>query len=111
MRWRITSVPKYLATIWSILTDPAEVGPAVKLQTLWRALPTPQKSDQRDLARAGCEAMRQYVNTDLRAKFERLSEYQHRRAGHRVAALSRLENQQYAAHRRMYDAGVVAGRR
>src|SRR5581483_3948511 len=34
--------PKYLATVWSTLTDtPEEVGPIAALQALWRELPSP----------------------------------------------------------------------
>ena len=48
---------KYLATIWSTLEGAEEVGPLVKLQSMWRDLPAP-RTDQPDVARAGCEAMR-----------------------------------------------------
>ena len=33
---------KYLETVWSTLESPEEVGPLVKLQAMWRALPEPQ---------------------------------------------------------------------
>ena len=53
--------PKYLATIWSFLTEPAEeVGPIAALQSLWRELPPPG-DDGANAARAGCERMRDFV--------------------------------------------------
>ena len=49
---------KYLATVWATLEgQPEEIGPLAKLQTLWRNLPSPEKT-QPDVARKGCEAMR-----------------------------------------------------
>jgi hypothetical protein len=53
--------PKYLATVWSTLTEgPEEVGPVAALQALWRELPPPE-SQKPDPARAGCERMRDLV--------------------------------------------------
>jgi mono/diheme cytochrome c family protein len=51
---------KYLATIWKTLETPEEVGPAAKLQAMWRALPVP-RSDQPDVARDGANRMRDFV--------------------------------------------------
>jgi mono/diheme cytochrome c family protein len=58
---------KYLAIVWTALTEtPVEVGPMAKVQAMWRDLPAPTK-DQPDVARAGCEKLRDYV-VPLRAK-------------------------------------------
>jgi len=59
--------PKYLATIWSTLTGSLEkVGPIAALQAMWRKLPAP-RGNQPDIARAGCERMRDFV-TGLRQR-------------------------------------------
>jgi hypothetical protein len=53
--------PKYLATIWSMLTEPCEpVGPIAALQLLWRELPPPNATSP-DAARAGCVGMRDFI--------------------------------------------------
>ena len=61
--------PKYLGTIWSTLTGATEKdGPIATLQKMWRELPAPQGKEP-DLARDGCEQMRDFV-TDLRQKLK-----------------------------------------
>ncbi len=98
--------PKYLATIWSTLETPADVGPVAKLQSLWRALPAPP-AGQPNLARAGCEAMREQV-VAVRKKIER--RFLNINAGEvNTAWLPFLvwKNEQYAKHRRTYDAGQL----
>ncbi|MFN0111928.1 MAG: DUF1592 domain-containing protein [Blastocatellia bacterium] len=53
--------PRYLVMIWQALEQTKEeVGPLVKLQTMWRQLPAPQ-GKQADIARQGCEQMRDFV--------------------------------------------------
>ena len=60
---------KYLTTIWTTLEGAKEqVGPLAKLQAMWAALPKPA-ANQTDVARSGCEQMRDYV-VDLRKKVE-----------------------------------------
>jgi hypothetical protein len=60
--------PRYLATIWSTLTEKQEaLGPIAELQAMWRALPPPGKDDV--AVRRGCEQMRDYV-TRLRKKLQ-----------------------------------------
>ncbi|MEX2142429.1 MAG: DUF1587 domain-containing protein [Pirellulales bacterium] len=52
---------KYLATVWAQLSDEEHpVGPLVRLQSLWQALPSPESSELAAV-RSGCEAMRDYV--------------------------------------------------
>src|SRR5262245_35917422 len=52
---------KYLATIWSTVTDKREeVGPLAALQAMWRELPSP-RGKQPDIARSGCERMGDFV--------------------------------------------------
>jgi mono/diheme cytochrome c family protein len=95
--------PKYLATIWSILEESKEeVGPAVKLQALWRALPEPVEG-RPDIARAGSEAMRDYV-VQFRKKVE--PRFLNITAGKVNTAAQPLliwKNRQYATHRMTFD--------
>ena len=56
---------KYLATIWTLLEEPArpgspDVGPVATLRAMWRALPTPPAS-QPDRLRAQTTEMREFV--------------------------------------------------
>lgn len=95
--------PKYLATIWKTLEETkAEVGPLVKLHALWRGLPAPV-ADRTDVARPGCEQMRDYV-VQLRKKVE--PRFLNITAG-RVNAGSQTmmiwKNIQYATHRMKFD--------
>jgi mono/diheme cytochrome c family protein len=94
---------KYLATVWSTLASAEEVGPSVKLQAMWRALPEP-KADKPNVARAGCEEMRAYI-ADVRRKVE--PRFINITAGSIGAAWQPLliwKNTQYATHRRKFDA-------
>src|SRR5215475_1999338 len=53
--------PRYLAMIWQTLEQSGEeVGPLVKLQSMWGDLPAP-KGNQPDVAREGCVRMRDFV--------------------------------------------------
>jgi len=90
---------KYLQTVWTTLESSAEIGPAAKLQAMWRALPGPQAD-----ARAGCEEMRDYIAT-VRKKVE--PRFINITAGAIGAAWQPLliwKNTQYATHRRTFDA-------
>jgi hypothetical protein len=52
---------KYLATIWSTLTETEEeIGPIAELQAMWRELAAPN-GEQPDIARLGCERMSDFV--------------------------------------------------
>ncbi|HWY85311.1 MAG TPA: DUF1592 domain-containing protein [Gemmataceae bacterium] len=95
--------PKYLATIWKTLEgQKVEVGPLVKLQELWSALPAPALK-QPDAARAGCEKMKDYV-VQLRKKVEcRFYNIQAGRVGAGTVPMMIRKNVAYATHRRSYD--------
>ncbi len=94
---------KYLAIIQATLEGTKEeVGPLVKLQALWRELPAPDKA-QPDVARAGCEQMRNYV-VELRKKVE--PRFLNITAGNVPPGRQPLliwKNVQYATHRRTFD--------
>ncbi len=52
--------PKYLPMVWQILHDQNAVGPVLKLQKMWLALPPPAAA-QTGALRAKCTAMRDFV--------------------------------------------------
>ncbi len=52
--------PKYLPMVWEILHDQNAVGPVLKLQKMWLALPPPDAAQTGGL-RAKCTAMRDFV--------------------------------------------------
>src|SRR6202451_3412807 len=52
--------PKYLPMVWQILHDQNAVGPVLKLQKMWLALPPPDAARTGAL-RAKCTAMRDFV--------------------------------------------------
>ncbi|MFN0104879.1 MAG: DUF1592 domain-containing protein [Bryobacteraceae bacterium] len=93
---------KYLETVWSTLQRREEIGPLAKLQAMWRALPGPQ-AVQSNVARAGCEEMRSYIEK-VRKKVE--PRFINITAGAIGAAWQPLliwKNTQYATHRRKFD--------
>ena len=93
---------KYLETVWSTLESAEEVGPLVKLQAMWRALPKPQ-ADQPNVARAGCEEMRSYI-AKVRKKVEpRFINITAGPIGTAWQPLLIWKNTQYATHRRKFD--------
>ena len=93
---------KYLETVWSTLQSGEEVGPLVKLQAMWRALPEPQ-ADQPNVARAGCEEMRSYI-AKVRKKVEpRFINITAGPIGTAWQPLLIWKNTQYATHRRKLD--------
>ena len=94
---------KYLATIWAALEGAREeVGPLVKLQSMWQELPAPG-AVQPEVARKGCEQLRAYV-IQLRKKVE--PRFLNRTVGNIGALRQPLlvwKNVQYATHRRSFD--------
>lgn len=107
---------KYLGTIWTTLeATPADVGPLVKLQALWKALPAPDMGGARanapageainlaSIARPGCEAMRDYV-VGVRKKVEvRFLNITAGKIGAAAEPLLIWKNVQYATHRMNFD--------
>jgi transposase-like protein len=94
---------KYLETVWSTLESREEVGPLVKLQAMWRALPDPQ-ADEASAVRAGCEEMKSYI-ANVRKKVEpRFINIAAGPIGTAWQPLLIWKNTQYATHRRKFDA-------
>jgi len=94
---------KYLATIWSVLDGPEEeAGPLARLQAMWMALPAPD-GGQPDVARPGCEQMRDYVAA-VRKKVEpRFLNITAGKVGAGAQPLLIWKNVQYATHRMTFD--------
>ena len=96
--------PRYLATVWTVLTEPTEaVGAIAAVQSIWRELPAP---DRPDAARAGCERLRDFV-VELRGKLT--PEVKNLKApgvhdGSQPFVL--WKNRRYAAMRRLYVGGA-----
>jgi len=87
--------------LWT-LESAEEVGPLVKLQAMWRALPGP-RADQPNGARAGCEEMRSYI-AKVRKKVEpRFINITAGPIGTAWQPLLIWKNTQYATHRRKFD--------
>ncbi len=100
--------PLYLDTVWKTLTAPGEkVGPLVRLQAQWNALPAPEKG-RPDAAHAGCVAMRDWV-LGLRKKtashFDNLRVPRGFSTGGQVFVL--WKDREYASHRRQLNATVL----
>ena len=53
--------PKYLALVWGILHDQGAVGPVLKLQKMFLALPDPKAMGKMSEVSADCAAMRDFV--------------------------------------------------
>ena len=99
--------PKYLATIWGLLTTPTNtVGPVAKLQAQWHSLPKPATGNTPDVRNA-CIALRDYV---VRLRESIVPEVKNLKAspiadGSQTVVL--WKNRQMAANRRRYDPGAL----
>ncbi len=98
--------PKYLATIWTVLAEPAgEVGPIAAIQSLWRDLPAPGNGDE-VATRAGTERLRDFV-LELR---QRLTPEVKNLSAPGIQAGSQTlvlwKDRQMAANRRRYAGGA-----
>lgn len=94
---------RYLQTVWDTLTTPETVGPLAKLQTQWNALPAPTLG-QLTLARPGCIAMRDWVQTlrkKVAWKFNNLRVPRGFSVGGQCFVL--WMDKQYASHRRLLN--------
>ena len=98
--------PKYLATVWDVLTDTHdEAGPLQILRAQWRDLPA--DSNRQQEAREGCERIAAFV-TALRAKLEPRVEGLVLDGIHSGAQSFVLwKNDQYAANRRRYSSNAT----
>jgi uncharacterized protein DUF1592/uncharacterized protein DUF1588/uncharacterized protein DUF1587/uncharacterized protein DUF1585/uncharacterized protein DUF1595/cytochrome c len=93
---------KYLATIWKTLETKEDVGPLVKLQAMWRALPVP-KADQPELARDGANQMRAFVTRMRKDTSLTFASPRVKGLSIRTQPLMNWKNFAYATHRRDFD--------
>jgi len=97
---------KYLATVWSVLNDgPEEIGPIAALRALWNELPAPQ-AGQRDLARAGCERMRDLVVRLRRQLVPEVKNMTAPRISNGTQPFVLWKNRQFVANRMRYAGGA-----
>jgi hypothetical protein len=97
---------KYLATLWTLLSDPAEeIGPIAALQVLWRELPEPVIGKE-DIARAGCERMRDYVAALRKQLVPEVPNLTARGIGNGTQPFVLWKNRQMAANRMRYAGGA-----
>ncbi len=95
--------PKYLATIWTVLTGPApgsKTGPIAELRTMWDKLPA-DASKAADVRR-GCERMRDAVIRLRKAYATRVPDVQARGISKGSQPFVLWRNRELAAHRMQY---------
>ena len=98
---------KYLATVWSLLTEPADaLGPIAAVQSMWRELPAPG-GDSMAAERGGCERMRDFVVEVRRRLTPEVKNLTARGISDGSQSLVLWKNRQYAANRRRYVAGLL----
>jgi hypothetical protein len=96
--------PKYLATIWTTLTEsPEALGPIATLQTMWRELP----AGDIDAARTGCQRMRDFVVRTRALLIPRVSNLTAPRIQNGSQPLVLWKDRQFAANRRRYAGGAL----
>ena len=104
--------PKYLATIWSTLSNPQEkAGPIATLQAMWSRLPEPArrppKDNQTNVAWVGCERLCDFVialRQKLKPEVNNLT-VPGIAAGSQPLVL--WKDRQLAANRRRFDPGAL----
>jgi len=98
--------PKYLPVVWGILEDQTdEVGPVLKLRTMWRALPAPGADSQ--ALHTQCVAMRDFV---VKIRNHTAMQFAAPKVRGLAATSQPLMNwklYQFAAHRRDFDPGTL----
>jgi Protein of unknown function (DUF1592)/Protein of unknown function (DUF1588)/Protein of unknown function (DUF1587)/Protein of unknown function (DUF1585)/Protein of unknown function (DUF1595) len=98
--------PRYLSTIWSLLTDkPEDVGPIAAIQSIWRGLPAPA-DDREVMPRGECEKMRDFVislRTQLIPEVKNLAV---RGIQNGSQTLVLWKNRQFVANRMRYAGGA-----
>jgi uncharacterized protein DUF1592/uncharacterized protein DUF1588/uncharacterized protein DUF1587/uncharacterized protein DUF1595/uncharacterized protein DUF1585 len=99
--------PRYLAMVWQALErTKEEVGPLVKLQEMWRELPTP-KGNQPDLAHEGCVRMRDFV-VKIRRRTEKLfTNVEAPGFNANFQPIAMFRNRLLANHRRDFDPSAL----
>ncbi len=98
---------RYLTTIWRTLEKSREeVGPLVKLQAMWRALPPPQ-GNRPEIAREGCVRMRDFI-VKIRRHTEKLfTNVEAPGFNANFQPIAMFRNRLLAAHRRDFDPSAL----
>lgn len=97
--------PKYLNTVWELLTQLEAVGPTARLQAMWNELPsaTTSEASRSETIASACEAMRDYV-WDARKQFvPKVENLTIQGSNNGSQPLVLWKNKQYAKHRRAAD--------
>jgi hypothetical protein len=98
---------KYLALIWSTLAERSEdVGPIARLQSMWRALPSPTGADEAAVQSA-CKQMREYVMHLREQIVPQVKNLTARPIQNGSQTLVMWKNRQMAANRRIFDAAAL----
>ncbi|WP_422923474.1 DUF1592 domain-containing protein [Singulisphaera sp. PoT] len=99
--------PKYLATLWSILTNPTEpFGPIAALQVLWHDLPAPADKNE-DAAKAGCIRMRDFVVNLRKRLVPEVKNLTANKIDEGTQPFVLWKNRQMAANRMRYAGGAL----
>ncbi|MEP7366610.1 MAG: DUF1592 domain-containing protein, partial [Acidobacteriota bacterium] len=101
----------YLPMVWKILGEGAggagnEVGPIAKLQSMWRALPTPGENKPEEL-RKQCEAMRDWVVTLRKHTAREFASPRVRGLSPTSQPLMNYKFRQFNTHRRDFDRNAL----
>ena len=99
--------PGYLAMIRTALDAKEDVGPMLKVQSMWRALPEPRRGKPAPDVRKACEAIRDHVMTlreKIRPEVPNLSVPE---TNPSAQALVLWKDRQWAANRRTYDPALL----
>jgi mono/diheme cytochrome c family protein len=102
---RTTGVsPRYLPKVFAALTKRDAIGPLAKLQSMWRALPTPGAPEAEAKLRTQSAAMRDFVVRVREAVTPFWANLQSKFVGTGSQPFILWKNRQYATHRRSFDA-------
>ncbi len=99
--------PGYLSMVWAALDAKEDVGPMLKVQSMWRALPEPKRGKPAPDVRQACDAIRDHV-TALREKIRpEVPNLSVPETNPSAQALVLWKDRQWAANRRTYDPALL----
>ena len=100
--------PKYLATLWTTLNAPADLGPIAAIQARWRALPAPAAGREPEQVAAGCGEIRDFIaklRPLVKVEFANLATNRKIAAGSQTLVL--WKDEQYAVSRTSYAGNAL----
>jgi len=97
--------PKYLNTIWELLTQFEAFGPTARLQAMWNELPVATTPDvlHSETLTSACEAMRDYVREARKHFVPNVENLTIAGSNNGSQPLVLWKNKEYAKHRRIAD--------